>query len=604
MNSENQALILDDEKLFTRWLGTVKSQADIALWEWNVHTGEVVVNSRWYTMLGYRPYEFIATYESFQTLLHPDDRQRVLSLLENHIIQRNGIIDVEYRILCKNKEYRWIRSRILAVESSLNREMSNVVGSNTDIQRSKLEEIRLREREKRFAQFLDEMPLGVAQIDNKGVLIYNNGSLERIFGLSRWNLEKRGLASFLLDIRQQRDSDHLLNKQTPLGRSSKKILGDGREMDVEIQWIYNDDEKGNPNYTFFITDVTEQKRREEELHYLCFHDNLTGLYNRAYFEQEMNRLNTFRQLPLSIVIGDVNGLKLVNDTFGHKEGDRLLVCIAQVLKSELRNEDIICRWGGDEFAVVLPKTDEATAEKICSRILRTCKEADEGPIPLNISLGVACKTNPEQKINEIFVQAEEKLYRRKFHASIEVRNTILKSLKDKLAEKYNETQAHIEHLRQLAIQLGKSLKLSDNELNELYLLASLHDIGKIAIPVHIASKEEKLRVEEWEIMKSHSEVGYRLVRTLPEYAHIADKILTHHEKWDGTGYPLGLKRNEIPVLARILAIADAFDVMVNGRPYKKPLSLEEALRELAKGAGSHFDPAMVEDFFKIIPRVQ
>jgi diguanylate cyclase (GGDEF)-like protein len=340
----------------------------------------------------------------------------------------------------------------------------------------------------------------------------------------------------------------------------------------------------------------ELRESEEQYRYLSFHDRLTGLYNRAYFEEEIKRLDAGRQLPLSLIIGDLNGLKLINDAFGHWEGDKLLCKIAQILRDICRKEDIISRWGGDEFAIILPITNEKAALEACDRIRRACSEAGKEPIQPSIALGVATKENVAQDIQQVLKDAEDKMYRNKLVESETARNFIISSLEKTLTDRRYETEEHIQRLRQMSVQIGRSLGLSDKELEELILLSSLHDIGKLAILESILTKQDSLSLEEWEAMKKHPEIGYRIAQSSNRTASIAEAILAHHERWDGSGYPLGLKGNEIPFIPRIFAIIDAYDVMTHDTLYRKATSHEQALDELRRCAGTQFDPKLIEMF--------
>lgn len=153
-------------------------------------------------------------------------------------------------------------------------------------------------------------------------------------------------------------------------------------------------------------------------------------------------------------------------------------------------------------------------------------------------------------------------------------------------------------IKELALQLGEALYLSDYQLKDLGLLAELHDLGKVSIPKKILEKKEQLTPEEWEEIKRHPEIGYKIACSSPELSNIAEGILSHHEWWDGSGYPQGLKGKEIPLISRIITIVDAYDIMTNGSPYKAAMSKKEALKELEKGAGSQFDPEIVDVFIK------
>lgn len=346
-------------------------------------------------------------------------------------------------------------------------------------------------------------------------------------------------------------------------------------------------------------DITRLKKMEEQIKYLSFHDKLTGLYNRTFFEEELRRLDTQRQLPLSVIMGDLNGLKLLNDAFGHEAGDRQLARIANILGSCCRKDDIIARWGGDEFVLLLPKTEAKTARSICERISNACKESMDMPIPLSIALGSATKTNPSQQIKQILKDSEDRMYQHKLLESSSARSSIIASLEKTLAERNYETEEHAQRLKDLAIQMGKSIGLSDSELDELALLTTLHDIGKIAIPDAIIIKQGPLTPEEWQTMKKHAEIGYRIAQSSPELATIATAILSHHENWDGSGYPQGLMGSQIRVISRIVAIVDAYDAMTHKRPYREPLTKEEAMAEIRHCSGSQFDPELVETFITI-----
>lgn len=351
-------------------------------------------------------------------------------------------------------------------------------------------------------------------------------------------------------------------------------------------------------YHAIYTDIRTRKDAEEKIKYLSYHDKLTGIYNRAFFEEELKRLDTHRQLPLAIIIGDVNGLKLTNDVFGHLTGDKLLAKTAEILRKACRKEDILCRWGGDEFAILLPHTDKEIVDKICQRIYSLSKESVDTPIQISISLGYAIKYKNEP-MTGVIKEAEERMYRNKLLESKSTRSHIIYSLQKSLYERSHETESHCQRMKDLSIALGKSLNLDNDKINELGLLALLHDIGKMAISDSILQKPGKLTPEEWEKMKRHSEIGYRIAETSPELIHISKYILFHHERWDGTGYPKGLRGDEIPMLSRIIAVVDVYDVMTNARVYKDPVSHDEALKEIVRCSGSQFDPEVVSRFVEL-----
>jgi len=343
-------------------------------------------------------------------------------------------------------------------------------------------------------------------------------------------------------------------------------------------------------------DITDRKVIEEKIRYKSYHDELTGLHNRAYFNEKLEELNHEEYMPLSIILADLNGLKITNDTLGHKAGDQLLIKVSRILEETCREEDIIARIGGDEFVILLPNTTKEITREICDKIKTVCKKSPKDPIKPSVGLGYATKKNNSEPIDVVFKTAEDNMYHNKMYESESSSTTILKSLEELLRESTNETSEHSERLKKMGIAIGKALNLPKESINELALLADLHDLGKVAIPKEILFKKEALTIEEWERVKRHPEIGFKIASSSPKLTQIANGILSHHERWDGTGYPEGLIKEEIPLLARIISIVDAYDVMTTGRPYKQAVSKKEAIKELKACSGSQFDPRLVEIF--------
>ncbi len=293
-----------------------------------------------------------------------------------------------------------------------------------------------------------------------------------------------------------------------------------------------------------IATAIERKQAEERIKHLSFHDALTGLYNRSYFEEELERYNFPRYYPLSIVMFDVNGLKVINDTFGHSEGDRLLQHISQILTSVSRQGDILARIGGDEFAILLPSTTLEQAHNFCERIKKVCQQDKIKPIYLrpNISLGHTTQEGEYKDINSLIKEADRNMYQDKLFNSKSREKYFLETFRIILAERDPHTSDHAQRLQELALSLGKRVGLTEYQLGNLKLLALLHDMGKIGIPDRILFKTYILTPSEWKKMKEHSHIGYRMAKNVPDFYPIAREILYHHEHWDGTGYPDGSKR--------------------------------------------------------------
>ena len=342
--------------------------------------------------------------------------------------------------------------------------------------------------------------------------------------------------------------------------------------------------------------------QDDKISYIDSHDVLTGLYNRSYFEAEKKRLNHTRSIPVSIIAGDINGLKLINYGFGHAKGDDVIIEIAGILKKCCREKDVVSRIGGGEFSILLPQTDIRAAQLVCNRIYDACRECVfiGSEIYPSISLGYATKTSRTETVDDILMTAEKLMSTKKLLESQSAHSAIMTSIKTIMLEKSQETEEHAERLVQLTRSIGVALSLPEDQLNELELLSTLHDIGKVSISSDILSKPDKLTNEEWIVMKRHPDVGYRIASATAELEPIARYILCHHERWDGKGYPHGLAGEQIPLLSRILSIVDSFDAMINDRAYRKAMTEEEALEEIEKCSGTQFDPDISQLFVKLL----
>ncbi|WP_311135940.1 PocR ligand-binding domain-containing protein [Acetobacterium malicum] len=339
-------------------------------------------------------------------------------------------------------------------------------------------------------------------------------------------------------------------------------------------------------------------REQEAIKHLSFHDHLTGLYNRRFYEEELTRLDTERNWPLTIVLGDVNGLKLINDSFGHRTGDRLLQKTAAALTRGCRADDIIARMGGDEFVVLFPQTDAVEAARLIKRIKKIlANERIEG-LEISVSFGSETKTSAADDIQEVFRTAEDAMYHNKLYEGPSLKGRVIDSIIAVLNQKSSREEAHSRQVSELCQKMGEALALEDYQIKELKAFGLLHDIGKIAIADKILNKSGPLTDYEWIEIKNHAEIGYRILSTNKDMTEIATYVLAHHERWDGTGYPKGLKGLEISLPARICAIADAYDAMTSERSYKSTLSEAEVRTELQKNAGTQFDPDLVQLFIE------
>ena len=375
---------------------------------------------------------------------------------------------------------------------------------------------------------------------------------------------------------------------------------DGTYIEVEYHSYpqFKDGEVVGAVITFM--DNSLEKKTQERIKFLSYHDSLTGLYNRMFFEEEMIRLDSERSLPISIIFADVNGLKLTNDIFGHAVGDRLLEKSAEILKQVCRHEDIIARVGGDEFAILLPSTGESETKAIISRINEVMASEKIAAIKCSMAMGFSTKNNIKESLEEVMKKAEDIMYREKTMARKNTNTQLLNTIIETLHERSPKEKEHSAVVSELCKKIAEELNMDQNDVRKVKEAGFIHDLGKIVFKKELLEKEEyNFTEEEDKEFQQHSVIGYRILNLFDETLDLAEGVLNHHENWDGTGFPKGLKGEEIPLTARIIAIAEAYDSMTN-EILSERKTKEEAIAELERLKGIRFDPRIVEILKKVI----
>ncbi|MEL7654406.1 MAG: HD domain-containing phosphohydrolase [Bacillota bacterium] len=429
------------------------------------------------------------------------------------------------------------------------------------------------------------MKLGLDDILTPESLILTKESINR--NLQDFMQNPDSLKSYIMEIRQKCKSGEII------------------WIEASFKFRYND--AGEVEMVGASRNIEERKKAEREVVYLSYHDQLTGLYNRRFYEEELQRMNFFRNLPITLVIADVNGLKLTNDAFGHFAGDNLLKRFTNILIKELSAEDVAARIGGDEFAILFPKTDSAAAEERVNHIKEMIRRnhPDHPDHPdhkdqsiLSVSFGWAAKETVDDDFNAVFIQAEDHMYQKKLIESAEMKTETIQMAMRTLFDNNVLEQQHSENVARLCKKIGISMGLSGSTLQELELLGQMHDIGKIGVSEEILNKKKKLSQTEWLEIKRHPEIGYQILRSADEFVHIAESVLSHHERVDGRGYPRNLKADEIPLHARILSVAEAYDFMIGKESYGDSSREDGVISELLKKSGTQFDPEIVRIFIE------
>ena len=348
-----------------------------------------------------------------------------------------------------------------------------------------------------------------------------------------------------------------------------------------------------------LNDVTKMQQELINLRDIARRDPLTGAYYRCWQKSLVRGKDKEECLPLWFAFFDVSGMGLINDAFGYQEGDRLLARCAAILKSVSPLKGTLIRTGSDEFMLMVPNCKQGEQEYILSAIWESCEQESMAMIPPHMTIASGCKESAKRDVQSVMREAEQKLRAKREAESRAYGRGLIKKLREHLSNKNFESTKHIIRVKGLCLMLGDALGLNEEQRHQLTLAAELHDIGKVAIPEAILGKSSPPNAEEWGIIKQHPETGYRIAHSLVEYESAADIILSHHERWDGGGYPRGLQGEAIPLLARILSIVDAYDNMIHN-PYRDSMSYSEAQEEIKACAGGQFDPKIAMLFLKIL----
>lgn len=461
----------------------------------------------------------------------------------------------------------------------------------------------LRKSERQFKTIFDQAPIGMSLTNLITGEIRNvNQSYLNFLGLEREEVVGKTWNTFT----------HLADKDQSAELTEKMRMGERGPFNLDKRFIRKDGSVvwGNLSLCVFepsdedtleslcmTIDISERKGEEDRVRYASTHDALTGFYNRTHFEEQINNFSSEGRLPLAVAFGDVNGLRIINEAFGREQGNLLLQRIAVIIKDRLGEQNYVARVGGDEVALIFFNTPIGEAERIIRDIREQVSEMlVMDSVRTSVSFGLCEMTKAEDDINEVIKRAEKDVDARKLMESPHMRGRAVYAIINTLHEKNKREELHSRRVSGFCEALAKSLEMSEWQVAEMKLLGLMHDIGKIAISESILNKEGKLTDKEWQEMKRHPEIGYRILFSVEDMAGLAGYVLAHHERFDGKGYPKGLKGFEIPLQSRIVAIADAFDAMTAERTYRKSVTPEDAAKELKKHAGTQFDPALARTF--------
>jgi len=549
---------------------------------------------------------------SLLRLTHPEDLKAELPKYESFVKGEINSYSLEKRLIKPDGSFVWVNIKVAGFSGSPI-SSSMYICLLEDISARKKSEEALRESERSKSVFLSHLP-GLAyrcKYDKDWTMEFVSEGCHALTGYAADSLLYNRELSFN-DIISPEYRQLLVDKWERILRHHNRFQSEYEIITKsgERKWVLElgqgiFDSEGNVEaLEGIVLDISERKKKEHQITFLRERDFLTGLYNRSHMEQEKKRLDRPRYWPLSVVVCDIDGLRMVNDAYGHEEGDRLIAETAKLIQSCLQQDYLLGRIGGGEFMLLLPKTDSQAADRLISDItskIEGYNRANKNALyAVNLSIGHSTKEEEDQHIEDVLRSAEESLKRKKLLNQNSAHSAIVSSIMATLYAKSQETEEHGQRLGSFCRMIGEKLGLEEKSLYDLQLLSKLHDIGKIGIRDQLLNKPGKLTEAEWREMELHPEIGNRIAMATPQLEHIAGYILHHHERWDGKGYPMGLKGQEIPIIARILTIADAYDAMTEDRVYRKALPPETALEEIERNAGTQFDPDIARLFVELI----
>ena len=572
---------------------TLFDQAPLGYQAMDADGNLINVNQRWLEILGYTREEAVG--RAFSEFVMPETLEDFRRKFAE--FKARGAIQCDMAMRTKDGRQRFIHFEGKAGYDGEGR----VIQTHCilqDITEQREAQENLRASEAKYSSYIMNAPDAIVIINQDGQIVEANAATMEITGYPKDTLLAMKIFDFCVPggfADGQKIFQQLMFKNKASG-IMEYVHGDGSRRWANISAVRLAEDRS----LCFVTDISEHKWAEDKLVLSSTLDDLTGLRNRRFFDMEAERLNTGDRLPLSILIGDINGLKLINDSFGRAEGDRIIVETAKFIRGFCREDDVLARTGGDEFSILLPNTDHETALSILDNIQTACREYNEtianDSLHIHLALGISTRETMDDPFVDALKRAENSMNQRKLLEERSSHSSIIATIKATMREKSHETEAHEERIAQLARKVGVILGLSQIDLDYIELLAELHDIGKVGVSEQILNKPDRLTDEEWVEMRKHPEIGERIAMSTATLAPIANYILCHHERWDGMGYPQKLAGYDIPLLSRILSLVDAYDAMTQDRVYQKAMTHAMALAEIEKNAGTQFDPQLAQIF--------
>ncbi|KAF0225090.1 MAG: diguanylate cyclase/phosphodiesterase (GGDEF & EAL domains) with PAS/PAC sensor(s) [Erysipelotrichaceae bacterium] len=459
----------------------------------------------------------------------------------------------------------------------------------------------LKEAEIRFRSIFNQAPTGIGYATMEGVIMEVNDEYASMQGYTIDEIKNMPIDhttypdDLVLQVEKMQEIRDGLLKSFSMDKRYISKNGNLLWANLSVSKVrFTQDQ---PEHLMMIVqDITEEKEYELVLEHIAYHDQLTHCYNGRYYEEFIEKQVQDKDFPISLILVNVNGLKTVNEIFGHKAGDNLLKTVADTLKRTCEESTMIARVSSNEFLVLHKNQNDNVLKFFETSINFAIDQQRIEGMKISVSMGCAVWNHPDTSYRDIFKLVESRMLNDKVVAKNSMLSKTIDIIINSLFEKNNREMLHSKRVSIVCEKLAQKMDFDQKNVDKIKIAGLMHDIGKIGISDEILNKSGKLDEHEWNQIKRHSDAGYRILSSAIEFSEIAECVLTHHERWDGKGYPKGLIGTDIPLFSRIIAVADAFDAMTSERTYRQALSIEKVIDEMKTNAGKQFDPQIVDLF--------
>jgi diguanylate cyclase (GGDEF)-like protein/PAS domain S-box-containing protein len=458
----------------------------------------------------------------------------------------------------------------------------------------------IRKSERKYRTLIDNSKLGIIQYNLDGVIEIVNQAFADIMKTTQkqlLNLDMTKLPNKAL-VRALKKS---LAGETALFEDYYTSYISGMSFDARVKFSPIYDNGVVIGGIGILEDLTREKQMHKNLEELKNRDILTNLLNRNAFDEFFFSTNQDIYYPISIATCDINTFQVINTSFGYDVGNDVLKNISNILIEYTKDKPDLkpYRIGGDEFALIMLNTSYKEAKEMISELQSQINHIMKFDFDINISCGISTSITNKTSLFDTFNEALADMMSNKIYDGSSISIKTIDVIMNTLFEKSKRERMHSERVSVIAKKIAEKFSLGTAFTNRVALAGKLHDIGKITVAEEILDKPGKLNSQEWQRIQKHPETGFKILSTVPEYLDIANVVYAHHERFDGKGYPRGLKANQTPLESRIIGVADAFDAMTVTRPYRTALTIDEAIKEIKDFSGTQFDPLVVEKFLML-----